>query len=198
MPRLAVWGPVVILNYQPVLVYHCFAVCGIPQIRSSRVSALAVGIEVSRGHRTAFPLSNNSLPVQFSRWSLSCLPFSLIVDIHNPCHLLSPSFNVDPNYIAERVLAEVDPFVGCEAAPIAHRSPESLLYSNIVHRMTDLDFVSLAWWFLQTYHVRLLFDSSIERGHGPYVWPGTVVLDCSNHWWLLRLSFQPQVQCWSL
>ena len=68
---------------------------------------------------------------------------SLIVDIPNPSDLLSSTFNVDHNYVAQRVLAQVGTSLGRKATPLGHHRPDSLQFSNLVHRMTDSDYFSL-------------------------------------------------------
>jgi len=141
VPRPVVSGPVIIHNYQPVLVYNFLRVCGVPPFHESRVPVLAVGVEVSCEHRITSPLPNYSLPVNPARCSLSCLPFSVIVDVHTPCHLLSPSCNADYNYVAQCILHHVDQFVGLEIAPLVQRQ------TGISYKLTHqgLRWHSIGW-----------------------------------------------------
>lgn len=82
-----------------------------------------------------------------------------------------------------------------EPLPLLTAVQTLLFVLDIVRWVTDSYSLSHSRWFLQTYHIRLPFNSCLERGYGPYIRPAAVVLDHSDHCQLLWLPFQLQVQC---
>jgi len=182
--------PAIISNLQSVLVQNLLPESRIMLLLASWVPPAAVCIHVARKY-CASSMSDDVVPVYLPRVTLAGLEVCLIVNIDHPRHHFSSSLNIGHNHIVVRTTAQVCLFISCKDAPRAHCHPNILRFSNLVRQMDDSNSAYLPWWLLQSYHICYPFHSHLHRCHGPFIRPGAVVLDCSDHWKLGRAFRSP-------
>jgi len=172
---LVVSQQVVISNYQPVLLYHIFPVCGFPLFCAPQIPALAVDIDVSRTHHVTSTMPDKSLPWQSPHWLVFGLLCLLIIHVWTPERILYPSFPEYNKYDIACIITQVGMFIWFISHSLAQCCPHPLGLSTFVCHVVHSNSCSFSWWFLQTHHICLPIRSSHEHSHGPYFSPGALV-----------------------
>jgi len=106
----------------------------------------------------------------------------LIIAIDSPCNLLFSSPNISDDNVIIATIAQIHLLLHCKAASLVHCHPNSFSVSYFVFCVPDFKSFSLSWWFLQAHYIHPSFHPHLQCHYCPLVWPGTVVLNCSNQW----------------
>jgi len=163
----AVGGFTIVSNFQSVFINHVFPERSILLHLASWVPSYNMGVNVSS--YDCATLLNESQPVQLSRWSLSRMRVSLVVNVDDLRYPLPSPPDLSSNDIVVSISTYIWPLIKHQPTPSPYRRQIPLSFSHFVCWMANHNTSSFPRWLLQAHYLRAAFDSSLHRPNCPLV-----------------------------